>query len=125
MAIEGTLEPLLDELEAIAEPSQYTTAAVAEVQNVYKATTSARTAPDGTPWKETKDGQKPLKNAFAAIDVRQAGPSTVIVELKGHHVFPHYGAKGHPVREIINKEVDEKLGNAIRRGVAKPFKERK
>ena len=123
--IDGSLSPLLEELDAIAEPSQYTTAAVVEVREFYRGTTSARTAPDGTPWQQTKDGKAPLNNAFGAIDVRQAGPSTIMVELTGHHVFHHYGAGGVPVREIINKDVDEKLGNAIRRGIVKPFRERK
>lgn len=123
--ITGSLNVLFGELDAIAEPGQYVSGAVVEIRAELQKTVSAGQAPDGTPWANRKsDGGKPLRNAFAAIDVRQVSPTQIVVELNGHHVFHHYGAGDNPVRKIIPTEIDEKLGNAIRRGVVKPFKER-
>jgi hypothetical protein len=112
------------EVEALAEPSQYLPPAAQEVKKHLDKTIAAGTSPSGKAWKPRKsDGGKPLKNAAAAVDVRVAG-TTIVVELTGHHVFHHYPARGNEAREIIPKEIDESLGNAIRRGVVKPFKER-
>lgn len=123
--ISGSIFPIIDELDAIAEPGQYVSGAVVEIRAELQKTVSAGQAPDGTPWENRKsDGGKPLRNAMANIDVRQVSPTQAVIELKGHHVFHHYGAGDNPVRKIIPTEIDEKLGNAIRRGVVKPFKER-
>lgn len=122
--IRGSLAPIYAELDAMAEPTQYLTPAAQEVKKHLDKTIAAGTSPSGKAWKPRQsDGGKPLQNAAAAVEVRVAG-KTIVVELTGHHVFHHYGAGGVPVREIIPKEVDERLGDAIARGVAKPFKER-
>ena len=122
--IRGSLAPIYAELEAIAAPEQYLPSAAKEVKKHLEKTISAGTSPSGKAWDSRKsDGGKPLNNAAAAVDVRVAG-NTIVVELTGHHVFHHYGAGASPVREIIPKEMDESLGNAIRRGVVKPLKER-
>jgi hypothetical protein len=123
--ITGSLSSLFDELDAIAEPGQYVSGAVVEIRAELQKTASAGQAPDGTTWKPREsDGGKPLRNAMANIDVRQVSPTQAVIELKGHHVFHHYGAGDNPVRKIIPTEIDEKLGNAIARGVVKPYKER-
>lgn len=122
--IRGTLDPIFAELNEMAQPAQYLPPAAQEVKKHLDKTIAAGTSPSGKKWEARKsDGGKPLQNAGAAVDVRVAG-ETIIVELTGPEVFHHYGAGGAPVREIIPKEVDESLGNAIRRGVVKPFKER-
>lgn len=123
--ISGSLAPLFAELNAIAEPGQYVSGAVVEIRSELQKTVSAGQAPDGTAWKPREiDGGKPLRNAMANIDVRQVSPTQAVIELKGHHVFHHYGAGDNPVRKIIPTEIDEKLGNAIARGVVKVGKER-
>lgn len=121
----GSLTTLSDELDAIVEPGQYVSGAIVEIRSELQKSTSAGQAPDGTPWKPREsDGGKPLRNAMANVDVRQVSPTQAVIELKGHHVFHHYGAGDNPVRKIIPTEIDEKLGNAIRRGIVKAFKER-
>ena len=124
MVISGSLAPIYDGLDAIAEPSQYIPPAAAEVKALLASTIAAGTSPSGKPWAPRKsDGGKPLQGAMAAVDVRAAG-TTIVVELTGNEVFHHYGAGDSPVRQIIPTEIEEKLGAAIRRGAAKPFKER-
>ena len=123
MVIRGALDPILASLNAIAEPGQYLPPAALEVKKHLASTIAAGTSPSGKKWEPRKnDGGKPLQNAAAAVDVRAAG-KTIVVELTGPEVFHQYGAGAAPVREIIPKEVDEKLGQAIQRGVVKPFKE--
>jgi hypothetical protein len=118
------LDAIKAHVEDLGDVETYLPAAADAVREYLRATTSAGTSPSGKPWApRKKDGGKPLQNAFAAIDVRAVGKD-VIVELEGEEVFHQYGAGAAPVREIIPKEVDEKLGNAIARGVVKPFKER-
>lgn len=125
LVISGSLAPIFDGLDAIAEPGQYVSGAVQEIRSELQKSTAAGTAPDGAPWAPRKsDGGKALENAGAAIDVRQVSATQAVIELKGHHVFHHYGAAANPVRKIIPTEIDEKLGNAIHRGIVKPFKAR-
>ena len=122
--IRGSTASILAELNAMANPERYVLPASQEVKRHLDKTIAAGTTPDGKAWKPRKsDGGKPLAKAAAAVEVRVAG-KTIIVELKGHHVFHHYPTRGNEAREIIPKEVDESLGAAIRRGVVKPFRER-
>lgn len=107
----------------MAEIDGYTTPAAQEVEAHLASTIAAGTTPSGEAWAQKEDGGKALRNAQKAVKVRAAG-SSVIVELTGVEVFHHYGAGGKPVRGVIPKEMDEKLGDAIRRGVVKPFMER-
>lgn len=122
--IRGSLAPLQAELDAIGKPEQYLPPAAQEVKAHISKTIAAGTSPSGKAWEpRKKDGGKPLQNAAAAVDVRVAG-DTIIVELTGPEVFHHYGVRGAKPRNIIPVEIDETLGSAIHRGVAKPFKER-
>lgn len=124
--ISGSLTPLFAELDAIAEPGQYVSGAVVEIRAELEKTTSAHTTPKGEPWSELKDGSgKAYVGVMKYIDVRQVSPTQAIIELKGPPVFGQYGTGKMDKRQIIPTEIDEKLGNAIRRGVVKPFKERK
>lgn len=119
--IRGTLEPFREILDGLGVVDDYVPSAVQAVRGRLEETTSAGTSPSGEKWSaRKKDGGRPLENAMGAIDVRAAGRN-VIIELRGHHVFQHYGAADLPIREIIPKEVAETLGNAIRRGVVAPF----
>jgi hypothetical protein len=115
--ISGSLTPLFDKLDAIAEPGQYVSGAVVEIRAELEKTTSAHTTPKGEPWSELKGGGKAYVGVMKYIDVRQVSPTQAIIELKGPPVFGQYGTGKMDKREIIPTEIDEKLGNAIRRGV--------
>ena len=53
--------------------------------------------------------------------VRLAG-NTVIVALRGHYVFQHFGARGRAGRRVIPQGgMPAQLGNAIRLGMVEPF----
>jgi hypothetical protein len=93
------------------------------VETSLRTTAAAGQAPDGTPWSMKKDGGHALKNAAAAISVKAVG-TVLLVILRGHHVYHHFGA-GVPRRQIIPQgSMPAKLGNAIRLGFAQPWKER-
>lgn len=110
------LQSIFGALDALGDTQALAAAAIGEVDAHLSSTIAAGTDPKGKPWTpRKKDGGKPLKNARKAVDIRLAG-SSIIIELTGHHIFPHYGAKGDPERQIIPTELDEKLGQACRRG---------
>ncbi len=93
------------------------------VEASLRATAAAGQAPDGTPWALTKDGRHALKNAAVAITTKAIGTAVLII-LRGHHVYHHFGA-GVPRRQIIPQgSLPAKLGNAIRNGFVQPWKER-
>jgi hypothetical protein len=123
-AVGPGLDAIDKQLDAIADVNGYTTAAAASVDEHLAATIAAGTDPGGKAWPVKQDGSKALRNAKKAVTVRSAGRS-VIVELNGVETFHHYGAAGMPVRTIIPKDMDEKLGNAIRRGVVTGFEAKK
>jgi hypothetical protein len=120
--ITGSLTPLFDKLDAIVEPGQYVAGAVAEIRAELERTTSAHTTPKGEAWSDKKSGGKAYNGVMKYIDVRQVSPTQAIIELSGPPVFGQYGTGKMDKREIIPTEIDEKLGNAIRRGVVKPYK---
>jgi len=125
--IAGTLEPIEDALDGLAELSQYLTPAAEEVLSTLRKTASAGTSPDGKKWEPTKEGERPLKDAANQIAARVAGQTIVITlsESGGHASWWHFGVKGAPPRPVIPVDViGEKLGNAIARGAARPFSER-
>lgn len=115
--ITGSLSALTDELEAIAEPGQYVAGAVPEIRAEIERTTSAHTTPKGEAWADKKDGGKAYDGVMKYIDVRQVSPTQAVIELKGPPVFGQYGTGKMDKRQIIPTEIDEKLGNAIARGV--------
>jgi hypothetical protein len=115
--ISGTLSPLLGELDSIAEPGQYVAGAVIEIKAEIERTTSAHTTPKGEAWSDKKSGGKAYDGVMKYIEVRQVSPTQAVIELKGPPVFGQYGTGKMDKREIIPTEIDEKLGNAIARGV--------
>lgn len=122
--IQGSLDAIYATLHQIGDLPQYVAPAAEEVQAQLRRTASAGQAPDGTPWAPTKDGRQPMKNAAKAITARAAGRN-VIVELTGVEVFHHHGVRGAPPRQVIPTDrIGETLGQAIRRGVVKPFRKR-
>jgi hypothetical protein len=119
-AVGPGLADVTAQVEAIGEVTGYTSAAAASVDAHLSATIAAGTDSNGKAWPKKQDGSLALRNAKAAVEVRAAGPN-VIVELSGVEVFHHYGAGDNPERAIIPKELDEKLGQAIRRGAVEAF----
>jgi len=123
--IQGSLGAIYTQLDALADVPQYVAPAAVEVQAQLRRTASAGTTPDGVPWAPTKDGRRPMTNAGKAITARAAG-NNVIVELTGPEVFHHHGVRGAPPRPVIpTDKIGETLGQAIRRGVVKPFRGQK
>jgi len=93
------------------------------VESSLRATASAGQGPDGTPWSEKKDGGQALKNAAAAISVKAIG-TVILIVLRGHHVYHHFGA-GVPRRPIIPQgSMPWKIGNAVRLGFVQPWRKR-
>lgn len=70
------------------------------VEAALKKTAAAGESPDGKPWIPTKDGREPLAHAADAIEVKALG-ETVVVKVKGHHVFHQRGTGRLPKRPII------------------------
>lgn len=110
MAELGTLDQLVDRLRtldragvAIAEEAR------ADVEGAIKATASAGTAPDGTPWAPKKDGGgQPLRGAAAAVRAFVSGSSQAVITLviRGRYVIHQFGRKsakggGLPARPIL------------------------
>jgi hypothetical protein len=53
--------------------------------------------------------------------VRLAG-GNIIISLKGHYTFQHFGTRGRVARRVIPQgRMPAELGNAIRRGMVEPF----
>lgn len=55
--------------------------------------------PDGTPWKPTRDGGRPLKHAAEAVRVSVHG-TTILFSVEGHHFYHHIGIRV-PQRPIV------------------------
>lgn len=110
------LQSIFGSLDALGDTQALAAAAIGEVDAHLSSTIAAGTDPKGNAWTpRKKDGGRPLKNARAHVDIRLAG-SSIIVELTGHDIHHHYGSGDNPRRQIIPTEIDEKLGQACRRG---------
>lgn len=71
------------------------------VEGVQRATIAAGTDPDGKPWPLTKDGDKALQNAAAAVEVTHTA-GAVVIRVSGPEELHHAGkARGHVQRKII------------------------
>lgn len=78
--------------------------------------------PDGKPWPETKDGQKPLKGAAAHVDVRAVG-TVVVATLTGVEARHHFGMiRGGVARPILpSKSIPAPMIRAIDRVLTNEF----
>ncbi len=81
-------------------------------------------APDGEPWKLTKKGTEPLRNAAAHLFVAGVGTS-IVVRLKGVEARHNSGtARGKIVRRILpNRKFSAPIVAAIKRVLGEHFKE--
>lgn len=97
--------------------------AARHVASSLRATAAAGQAPDGTPWPMKKDGGRALQNAAGAIAVTALG-TVILIVLRGHHVYHHFGA-GVSRRPIIPQgSMPKRLGDAVRLGFVQPWRER-
>lgn len=84
---------------------------------------AAGQAPDGTAWKPTAEGERPLKNAGDALTVRAIG-TVLLARLEGPEARHHKGtARGRVVRRILPSRAE--LGaafKAIKPVIGKAFK---
>lgn len=80
------------------------------------------TAPDGRGWEQTKAGTAPLQNAPKAIRASHDG-SNIVVVLRGHDVFHHYGTAHVPRRQILpdSGEMPHKVARALELAAADAF----
>ena len=111
------LEAMIDaahELELL--PQEVAKEAAPSIRQALEATILAGTAPDGTPWQPTQKGERPLKNAYKALDVRVSG-TAVIAEVTGIEAMHHLGlARGHVQRRLIPRagEMPRGVVNAVK-----------
>ena len=78
--------------------------------------------PDGRPWKLTRDGRKPLRNAAKALTVRVIG-SVILTQLTGPEARHHLGAVRGKVRRAIlpTRRIPDPMVRAIRRVIEQRF----
>jgi hypothetical protein len=94
-------------------------AAAEAVSAELKATASAGTTPDGTPWApRKKDGGKPLAGAAGAIESRAVG-SVILTRItdKVHALHNVGNAAGRVRREIIPRAMPARIAAAIRKSL--------
>lgn len=85
-------------------------------------TIAAGVSPSGQPWRQTKDGRAPLRNAAKALIVKVVG-SVILMELRSPEARHHLGAiKGKIQRRIIpTGSLPGPFIEAIKRVVAGEF----
>lgn len=93
------------------------------VEAELRRTIAAGTTPDGKQWEPTEAGERPLRNAAAALGIAAVG-STVYVRLTGPEARHHKGrARGGIVREIIpTRGIPDVMAGEIRAVLAEHFK---
>lgn len=81
-------------------------------------TIAAGQTPDGTPWKPTKEGKRPLQNAAGALTTFAIG-NVVIAKLTGPEALHNMGAvKGKIRRQILpSAQIPGQITEAIRKVV--------
>jgi len=99
---DAEFERMLATIRALPELGKRAAPDVATaIENELRRTIAAGTAPDGTPWKPTQEGETPLRNAAAAMGVAAVGP-TIYVRLTGPEARHHIGsARGGVRRQVI------------------------
>jgi hypothetical protein len=95
------------------------------LHSILDANIAAGVGPDGKPWPLTKKGEKPLKNASAALTVRAVG-SVVLAKLTGPTALHHLGiARGHIRRQILpSSRVPGPMTAAVKAVLTKAFQTR-
>lgn len=86
-----------------------------------KRTASAGTSPDGTKWKQRKDGGAPLAGAAAKIVTVAAG-NRVITSISGPEAIHNWGTKKDPKRQILPTNLPDGLIGKLRSAAAQAFR---
>ena len=110
----------LHELEGIAED---VAPEVAEaVEKEMRAQIRRGEGPDGRPWKPTRDGRRPLRNAAKALTVNAVG-TVIVLELGPPYARHHLGAvRGRVRRPILpTRRIPTPMTRAIKRVVERRF----
>ena len=97
--------------------------AAPEVLKQVQKTASAGQTPTGQPWKPTKKGNPPLKNA--ASHITSSNSANVIgLTLTGPDVFHHKGLGGAPRRQVIpdSANVPRVIFEVVTQAAAKVFR---
>lgn len=103
MSGNATVSRWIDRLRKL--PQAMTRDAAPEVARSLEAELRAQIArgeaPDGTAWKSTADGKRPLRGAAKALSVRASGPA-IVVSLSGIDARHHRGwVRGGVARPIL------------------------
>lgn len=120
------LDALIERVRALRTlPSAVARRAAPKIKAAIDAQIARGQAPDGTTWKPTKKGEKPLRNAAKAVDVTSSN-SKVIVTLTGPEVFHNSGTGKDPKRQILprNGEVPEHYARAVHEAIDEEWRAR-
>jgi hypothetical protein len=86
------IDAMLAKLRALPGMAERSAPEIAKaLDGEIRRTIAAGTSPDGTPWKPTKDGRAPLRNAGEALTTRAIG-TVVLARLDGVEARHHLGA---------------------------------
>lgn len=98
----SAMQGMIDKLRELGQSTETIAADIApELRKELEGNIGASRAPDGTAWKPTIKGNKPLANADAALGVAAVG-TKVIAALRGVEARHHYGTvSGKVARPII------------------------
>lgn len=118
------LDSLIGKLNAARSiASDVAKEAAGDVLEASQANAAAGVDSKGRAWLPTKAGNKPLKNAAAAITTRAIGTVLQLV-LSGHHVYHSLGA-GEPKRQIIpdrGEPIPDYIRDACKRAALRVFR---
>lgn len=118
-----SLDRMIATVRGVGEGPEYAQATARATEAWLRSQLAAGVDPNtGAPWKLTEQGKRPLKSAVGRPIVRLAG-NVVIISLRGHYVFQHFGVRGRAGRRVIPQgSMPAQLGDAIRLGLVEPFR---
>lgn len=97
------------------------------IEDDVKGTAAAGTTPDGIAWAPTHEGQAPLQNAAAQIDVSTitgGGRTTISARVRGHYALHDMGrANGAERRQILPDAMTPALADRVRAVLERKFRE--
>lgn len=128
MANEGAFAVLDNMITTIREMPQMAPklapAAAQAIGEAIRADLAAGRDPgNGVPWEPRKeDGGKPMRGAAGALQISLQG-TKIVAEVGAPYVFHHYGVRGATARHVVPDRMTIKIGNAVRLGIVKPWRD--
>lgn len=120
----AALDDMVARLRRLAElPAEAAKLGAPLVEAAIKASATAGTTPDGSPWPAKKDGGRPLANAAAAI-TSKAVSTTIVTTLTGPEVIHNFGTERLPKRQILpdgGAGLPPKVAAAVDQAATKAF----